>query len=89
MKIVNPDSVKRLKQARQVITELQSKLLDCERYLDDLARSAEISIMTSQPHLLNSFVETANEYLKDRLDLEDLANEIIFNDVTITTVVPD
>jgi len=87
MKIVNPDSVKRLKAARTLIVDLQTKLLDCERYLDDLARSAEISIITGQPHLLNSFIETANTYLLDRLDLEDLADEVKFDTNEITTLV--
>jgi len=87
MKIVNPESITRLKNARVLITELQTKLLDCERYLDDLARSAEISIITGQPHLLNSFIETANTYLQDRLDLEDLADEVKFDTSSLSTLV--
>jgi hypothetical protein len=70
MKVTKPDSVTTLEQAQELIDALQLKLLDCEKYLDDLARSAEISTMTGQPHLLSSFVATAQDYLLDRLELE-------------------
>lgn len=77
MKVINPTTITDLAEAQELIGTLTLKLLDCERYLDDLARSAEISIMTGQPHLLNTFVSTANEYLKDRLDLEDQEEDIV------------
>ena len=70
MKQVQPDTIATLEEAQELIATLQLKLLDCERFLDDLARSAEISTMTGQPHLLSSFVETAQDYLLDRLELE-------------------
>lgn len=70
MKIIKPDTVDTLEQAQELISTLQLRLLDCERFLDDLARSAEISTMTGQPHLLESFVQTAQDYLQDRLELE-------------------
>ena len=70
MKQIHPDTVTTLEEAQELIVTLQLKLLDCERFLDDLARSAEISTMTGQPHLLSSFVETAQDYLLDRLELE-------------------
>jgi hypothetical protein len=69
MKIIDPASIKKIKDARETITELQSRLVQCETYLDDLARCAEICIVTNQFHLMGSFVDTANDYLKDRLDL--------------------
>jgi len=73
MKIVDPASIKKLKNARETIAELQARLVQCETYLDDLARCAEICMITNQFHLMGSFVETANEYLKDRLDLIELS----------------
>lgn len=70
MKIVKADDIDTLEQAQEHIATLQLRLLDCERFLDDLARSAEIATMTGQLHLLGSFVQTAQDYLADRLDLE-------------------
>jgi uncharacterized protein YerC len=70
MKIVKPDAVDTVEEAQELITTLQLRLLDCERFLDDLARSAEIATMTGQLHLLGSFVQTAQDYLQDRLELE-------------------
>ena len=70
MKIVKPDTIDTVEEAQELITTLQLRLLDCERFLDDLARSAEIATMTGQPHLLSSFVQTAQDYLQDRLELE-------------------
>jgi hypothetical protein len=82
MKVTNPTTITDLAEAQELAKSLTLKLLDCERYLDDLARAAEISIMTGQPHLLNSFVDTANEYLTDRLDLEVQEEDIV------TTILP-
>ena len=70
MKPIDTDTITTLEQAQELVNTLQLKLLDCERYLDDLARSAEIAAMTGQPHLLSSFVQTAQDYLLDRLELE-------------------
>ena len=77
MKVTDPTTIIDLTVAQELVKALTLKLLDCERYLDDLARAAEISIMTGQPHLLNTFVDTANEYLKDRLDLEEQEEDIV------------
>jgi hypothetical protein len=70
MKPIDTDTITTLEEAQELVNTLQLKLLDCERYLDDLARCAEISAMTGQPHLLSSFVQTAQDYLLDRLELE-------------------
>lgn len=69
MKIIDPAEVKKIKEARELIKDLQVRLIDCERRLDDIARCAEICMVTNQFHLLGSFVDAANEYLTDRLDL--------------------
>lgn len=73
MKIINPASVKKIKDARETIAELQERLVKCETYLEDITRCAEICMVTNQFHLLGSFVDTANEYLKDKLDLVELS----------------
>ena len=53
--------------------------------LDDLARSAEIATITNQFHLLNSFIESANACLEDRLEVpeeevKDLKLNVIVNE---------
>ena len=73
MKIIDPASIKRVKEARVIITELQQRLVQCETYLEDITRCAEICMVTNQFHLLGSFVDTSNEYLKDKLDLIELS----------------
>lgn len=73
MKIIDPTTIKRAKDARKIVADLQAKLVQCETYLEDIARCAEICMITNQFHLMGSFVDTANEYLKDRLDLIELS----------------
>lgn len=69
MKIIDPLSIKKIKEARETLAEFQTRLLEAERRLDDLARCAEICMVTNQFHLLGSFVDEANRFLEDRLDL--------------------
>jgi len=69
MKIIDPASIKKIKEARQTVADFQTRLLEAERRLDDLARCAEICMITNQFHLLGSFVDEANVFLEDRLDL--------------------
>lgn len=73
MKIIDPASIKKIKDARETIAELQERLVKCETYLEDITRCAEICMITNQFHLMSTFVDTANEYLKDRLDLIELS----------------
>lgn len=85
MIIVNPKTVENLEEAQNLITSLQARLFDVEMKLDDLARSAEIAILTNQFHLLNSFIEAATECLGNRLevpeeDTQDLKLNVIVNE---------
>ena len=75
MKIIDPADVKKIKEARELVKDLQVRLIDCERRLDDIARCAEICMVTNQYHLLGSFVDAANEYLADRLDLIEFTEQ--------------
>jgi hypothetical protein len=69
MNVIDPKTIVDLDSAQELIGTLQQKLFACELLLEDMARAAEIASMTNQLHLVDSFVETSNEYLKDRLIL--------------------
>lgn len=89
MKIIDPVEVKKIKDAREIIKDLQVRLIECERRLDDIARSAEICMATNQFHLLGSFVDSANEYLQDRLDLIEFTEKKNTFDKTKIQIVED
>ena len=76
MKFEDPKDYTDLEQARARIEFLQERLMDCERYLDDITRCAEICMVTNQLHLLGSFIETSNKYLEDRIDLVELSERL-------------
>jgi len=83
MEIVDPESIKKIKQARELIADLQRRLFRCEQALDDLARSAEIADITKQTHLMSSFVEAAQVCLEDRLTVPEISEELLNRPVTI------
>lgn len=70
MKPIDVSSVAEGSDLLQQISQIQSRLFECEKRLDDLTRAAEISMITNQYHLLDSFILSAKEFLEDRLDLE-------------------
>jgi len=75
MEIINPKSVKKIKEARELILDFQKRLFKCEQALDDLARSAEIADNTKQTHLMQSFIEAAQVCLEDRLTMPEVSQE--------------
>jgi len=75
MEIIDPKSVKKIKEARELILDLQKRLFRCEQALDDLARSAEIADITKQTHLMQSFIEAAQVCLEDRLTMPEVSQE--------------
>lgn len=85
MIVVDPKSVVDIEKAQELIESFQIKLMQCEMHLEDLARSAEIVSITKQFHLLDSFVNAANEYLTDKLEMpeeepQDMKIRIITDD---------
>ena len=66
MEFKNPKELK-LKAARELVLELQLRLLKVENCLDDIARAAEIAQFTRQYDVTNAFTRDAEELLKDRL----------------------
>ena len=89
MKFENPKDFVDIEQAQSRIELLQDRLMECERQLDDMARCAEICMVTNQFHLLNSFVDSANTYLEDRIDLVELSERMQTFDQTKIKVIED
>ena len=69
MQAIDATKIRKLADARNVINDLQVRLMAREQALEDLARSCEIAVMTRQIHLTESFMQTALEQLEDKLVL--------------------
>jgi len=67
MQFIDPDTVTDIESARELLLDLQKRLLKVENSLDDVARSVEIAQCTRQYQLTEVFVTEAMELLKDRL----------------------
>lgn len=89
MKFENPKDFADLTEAQNKIELLQDRLMACEQQLDDITRCAEICLVTNQFHLLNSFVDSANFYLQDRIDLIELSERMQVFDSTKIKVIHD
>jgi hypothetical protein len=61
------------KAVRQLALDLQIRLLKVENCLDDIARAAEIAQFTRQYDVTNAFCNDAQDLLKDRLTLPEIA----------------
>jgi hypothetical protein len=89
MKVIDPTGIKRARDARKIVEDLQVRLMQCEMHLEDLARCAEIAQVTNQLHLLSSFTAAANEYLQDKLEMPehetgDMKIRIFTDDETVS-----
>ena len=60
------------KAARQMVLDLQLRLLKVENCLDDISRAAEIAQYTKQYDVTNAFCNDAAELLKDRLTIPEI-----------------
>ena len=69
MNLIDTSKISSIEEALRFVSTLQTRLIGCEQCLDDLARSVEISIAVRQPDIPINFVETANEFLKDRINV--------------------
>lgn len=67
MEPVNFDNIKASKKVKQLLAELQIRLLQTEDALEDITRAAEIAEVTGQVEMMSTFVTQANELLKDRV----------------------
>jgi exonuclease VII small subunit len=71
MDFVNPKELKP-KAARELVLDLQKRILKLENCLDDLSRSVEIAQYSKQYQVTEAFVRDAEELLQDRLILPEL-----------------
>jgi hypothetical protein len=67
MQIIDSEQIKRVKQAREIIDTQQKRIWQLEQTLDDLARACEIAQYSQQYNLTETFRDTANDMLQDRL----------------------
>ena len=71
MEPVDFNNIKASKKIKQLIDDLQTRLLRTEDALEDLARAAEIAGITGQLEMMRTFVEQANTVLVDRVQRPD------------------
>jgi DNA polymerase elongation subunit (family B) len=71
MEVIDSDNIKRLKEARKIIDDLQRRLYRAENCMDDLTRAIEIAQYTKQYHATEPFVADATRLLEDRLVIPD------------------
>lgn len=67
MEPVNFEQIKASKKVKQLIADLQERLLLTEDVLEDMTRAAEIVEITGQKEILSTWIEQSNEFLKDRM----------------------
>ena len=72
MDFINPETVKRAKDARKHLMTMQQRIHALENMLDDLTRSVEIAQFSRQYQLTETYVTEAAELLKDRLILPEI-----------------
>jgi hypothetical protein len=83
MEVVDPKTVKGIKNARELILDLQKRLFKCEEVLDDLTRAVEIAVVSGQYQLIHGFLQDAQEALVDRLTLPEPSQEDLDKPLTI------
>ena len=67
MLVIDSTKIRKIKEARQAIDNLQSRLIRCEEQLDDLARGVEIAMISGQHNLCLGFIQDARQLLLDRV----------------------
>lgn len=67
MEPVNLEGIKASKKVKQLIAELEDRLLRTEDALEDITRAAEIVEVTGQREMLSTWIAQSNEFLKNRI----------------------
>jgi dsDNA-binding SOS-regulon protein len=67
MEPVDFNEIKASKKVKQLIADLQERLLLTEDTLEDITRAAEIVEVTGQREILSTWIEQSNEFLKNRI----------------------
>lgn len=72
MELIKTDSIKKIKDARKHIDDLQRRVFRLEYLLDDISRSVEIARFSRQYDVVDVYVREAQEILKDRIVLPEI-----------------
>lgn len=67
MEPVNIGKIKASKKVKELIAELEDRLLQTEDALEDITRAAEIVEITGQREILSTWIAQSNEFLKNRI----------------------
>lgn len=67
MEPINLEEIKASKKVKQLIVQLQERLLLTEDVLEDITRAAEIVEVTGQREILTTWIEQSNKFLQDRI----------------------
>ena len=67
MEVVNSKEIKKIKEARKLIDDLQQRVWKLEHTLADLARATEIAQYSQQYNVVETYRVEAEELLEDRL----------------------
>lgn len=84
MELIDSATIKRVRDARPIIDDLQERLYKAESALDDLVRAVEIAKYSGQPQVVDVYCKDAEKLLEDRLELPDSS---VFADKMSNTVV--
>ena len=71
MKPVNLNEIKASKKVKQLIAELEDRLLQTEDALEDITRAAEIVEVTGQREILSTWITQSKEFLENRIVRQD------------------
>jgi len=71
MQVIDSKEIKGVKKAREIVDTQQRRIWQLEQALDDLARACEIAQYSQQYNLTETFRDTANELLQDRLTVPE------------------
>jgi|688.fasta_scaffold619242_2 hypothetical protein len=87
MELVDVNEIKATKKVKQLILDLQIKLLSTEDALEDMSRAAEIAEISGQFEMMSTFVRQANEVLAERIIRPDTS--VKAGDYKMTVITDD
>ena len=87
MELINTEDLNATKKVKELINNLQLRLLQTEDALEDVTRAAEIAQITGQVEMMEAFVSQANQILANRMVRPD--SSIGADQHKITVVIDD
>lgn len=85
MELIDVNEIKATKKVKQLILDLQVKLLSTEDALEDVSRAAEIAEISGQFEVMSTFVRQANLVLADRIIRPDTSVKADSYKLTVIT----